>query len=291
MYVCVPDRAWEVMDMSEILLQGEMLEKRFTIQKALFTGKVVKEFTAVDGVSLELHRGETLGVLGESGSGKSTTGEILGDLQRPTSGCVLYKGKDIRSLSTEEYRIFRRNVQYIFQDPKGSMNPNARIESVLSEPLLTLGIEKDAKKRAQRAKAMCNMVGLEESVLQKYPSEISGGQCQRVAIGRALITEPEIIVCDEVVSALDVSVQAQILNLLNELQKRLQVSYLFISHDIGVVNYMADRIAVMFHGKLIEQGTAKEVLTHPKQIYTQQLLNSSFARRVPCQDESSLNMR
>lgn len=265
--------------MSEILLQGEALVKRFPLKKALFTGKVVKEFTAVDGVSLELHRGETLGVVGESGSGKSTTGEILGDLQQPTSGRVLYKGKDIRTLSAEEYRVFRRNVQYIFQDPKGSMNPNARIESILAEPLLTLGLEKDAQKRAGRAREMCAMVGLEESVLHKYPGEISGGQCQRVAIGRALITEPEIIVCDEVVSALDVSVQAQILNLLNDLQKRLQVSYLFISHDIGVVNYMADRIAVLLHGKLVEQGTAKEVLSHPTQAYTQQLLNCSFAKR------------
>ena len=265
--------------MTEVLLQGEALVKRYPTRRAPFTGRVLDQFTAVDGVTLELYRGETLGVVGESGSGKSTTGEMLGDLQQPTSGRVLYKGRDIRALSAEEYRVFRRNVQYVFQDPKGSMNPNARIENVLAEPLLTLRLEPDPRRRADRAREMCAMVGLEESVLRKYPGELSGGQCQRVAIARALITEPEIVVCDEPVSALDVSVQAQILNLLNDLQARLQVSYLFISHDIGVVNYMADRICVMLHGKLVEQGTPEEVLLHPRQAYTQQLLACSFARR------------
>ena len=266
--------------MSDLLLQGEGLVKRFPTRTSPFTGRVLETFTAVDGVSLELYRGKTLGIVGESGSGKSTTGEMLGDLQQPTSGRVLYKGKDIRTLSSEEYRVFRRNVQFIFQDPKGSMNPNARIESILAEPLMTLKIEPDPQKRIRRAHEMCYMVGLEESVLQKYPGEISGGQCQRVAIARALITEPEIIVCDEAVSALDVSVQAQILNLLNDLQAQLQVSYLFISHDIGVINYMADWIAVMLHGKLVEQGPPEKVLLHPDQAYTQQLLECSFAKRT-----------
>lgn len=265
--------------MAELLLQGENLVKQFPVQKTLFTGRVIKNFTAVDGVSLELYRGETLGIVGESGSGKSTTGEMLGGLQQPTSGRILYKGQDIRTLSRQESRIFRRNVQYVFQDPKGSMNASARIESILAEPLLTLQIEPDAKKRKERAKEMCGLVGLEESVLRKFPGELSGGQCQRVAIARALISEPEIVVCDEAVSALDVSVQAQILNLLNDLQRRLQVSYLFISHDISVVNYMADRIAVMLHGKLIEQGTPETVLQHPGSAYTRQLLDCSFAKR------------
>lgn len=265
--------------MAELLLQGENLVKQFPVQKTPFTGRVIKNFTAVDGVSLELYRGETLGIVGESGSGKSTTGEMLGGLQQPTSGRILYKGQDIRTLSRQESRIFRRNVQYVFQDPKGSMNASARIESILAEPLLTLQIEPDAKKRKERAKEMCGLVGLEESVLRKFPGELSGGQCQRVAIARALISEPEIVVCDEAVSALDVSVQAQILNLLNDLQRRLQVSYLFISHDISVVNYMADRIAVMLHGKLIEQGTPETVLQHPGSAYTRQLLDCSFAKR------------
>ena len=265
--------------MAELLLQGENLVKQFPVQKAPFTGRVTKNFTAVDGVNLELYRGETLGIVGESGSGKSTTGEMLGGLQQPTSGRVLYKGRDIRTLSRQEARVFRRNVQYVFQDPKGSMNASARIESILAEPLLTLQIEPDAQKRKERAKEMCGLVGLEESVLRKFPGELSGGQCQRVAIARALISEPEIVVCDEAVSALDVSVQAQILNLLNDLQRRLQVSYLFISHDISVVNYMADRIAVMLHGKLIEQDTPETVLQHPGSAYTRQLLDCSFAKR------------
>ena len=265
--------------MAELLLQGEDLVKQFPVQKAPFTGRVLKNFTAVDGVSLELYRGETLGIVGESGSGKSTTGEMLGGLQQPTSGSVLYKGQDIRTLSRQESRVFRRNVQYIFQDPKGSMNASARIESILAEPLLTLQIEPDAQKRRERAREMCGLVGLEKSVLRKYPGELSGGQCQRVAIARALISEPEVVVCDEAVSALDVSVQAQILNLLNDLQKRLQVSYLFISHDISVVNYMADRIAVMLHGKIIEQGTPEAVLQNPRNAYTRQLLDCSFVKR------------
>ena len=265
--------------MAELLLRGENLVKQFPVQKTPFTGRVIKNFTAVDGVNLELYRGETLGIVGESGSGKSTTGEMLGGLQQPTSGRTLYKGQDIRTLSRQEFRVFRRNVQYVFQDPKGSMNASARIESILAEPLLTLQIEPDAKKRKERAKEMCGLVGLEESVLRKFPGELSGGQCQRIAIARALISEPEIVVCDEAVSALDVSVQAQILNLLNDLQRRLQVSYLFISHDISVVNYMADRIAVMLHGKLIEQGTPETVLQHPGSAYTRQLLDCSFAKR------------
>ena len=171
--------------MAELLLQGEDLVKQFPVQKAPFTGRVLKNFTAVDGVSLELYCGETLGIVGESGSGKSTTGEMLGGLQQPTSGRVLYKGQDIRTLSRQEYRAFRRNVQYIFQDPKGSMNASARIESILAEPLLTLQIEPDAQKRRERARKMCGLVGLEESVLRKYPGELSGGQCQRVAIAGA----------------------------------------------------------------------------------------------------------
>lgn len=265
--------------MSEVLISCEGLVKEFPVKRAVFTGRVKEVFRAVDTVNLEVHAGETLGLVGESGSGKSTTGEILGDLQRPSAGTVKYRGKDIRSLSGAEYERYRRNVQFIFQDPKGSMNPNARIEAILTEPLITLKLESDPLRRKTLACEMCDAVGLERSVLRKFPAELSGGQCQRIAIARALITKPELIVCDEAVSALDVSVQAQILNLLKEVQRSFGLSYLFISHDIGVVNFMADRVAVMYRGKIVESGSADEVLLHPTQDYTKRLLEASFARR------------
>ena len=265
--------------MSEVLLSYKNIVKEFPTKRQFLTGKVKKVLRAVGDVSVELLSGETLGVVGESGSGKSTLGEILGDLQRPTSGVVEYRGRDVRSLSDKDYGVFRRNVQYIFQDPKGSMNPNARIEAILVEPLITLKLEKDPARRSALAKEMISAVGLEESVLQKFPTELSGGQCQRIAIARALITRPEIIVCDEAVSALDVSVQAQILNLLKDMQRRFGVAYLFISHDIGVVNFMADRVMVMYHGEIVERGSAEAVLLHPTQDYTRRLLEASFAKR------------
>lgn len=266
--------------MSDILLRGEDLVKEYAVKKMPLTGKVTKVFTALDGVSIELKAGETLGLVGESGSGKSTTGDILGDLQKPTKGTVFYKGKDIRSFTPEEYQVYRRNVQYIFQDPKGSMNPNARILDILEEPLITLKIEKSEAARRAKAEDMIQKVGLEKAILNKFPGEISGGQCQRIAVARALITEPEIIICDEAVSALDVSVQAQILNLLKDLQARLHVAYLFISHDIGVVYHMADRICVMKNGKIVERGIAEDVLEKPQHEYTRQLLECSFAKKA-----------
>lgn len=265
---------------NDAVLQCKDLVKDFVIKKAVFTGKPVKTFRAADNVDLTVMKGRTLGIVGESGSGKSTTAEMMGDLQKPTSGTVLYKGKDIRKLTKEEYSIYRRNVQFIFQDPKGTMNMNYRVLNILEEPLITLGLENDSVKRREKVEMICSKVGLEQSVLNKYPSELSGGQCQRIAIGRALITEPEVIICDEAVSALDVSVQAQILNLLRDIQKDLNISYLFITHDIGVVSYMADDIAVMQQGRVVEYNEASKVLNDPESEYTKQLLSSSFVRRV-----------
>ena len=260
------------------LLRGADILKTYPTERSILTGRVRKAVTAVNRVSLELYRGETLGIVGESGSGKSTTCDILGDLQRPTRGHVCYKGEDIRTLSAERYRVFRRNVQFIFQDPKGSLNAHARIEDVLTEPLITLRLEPVSSLRRRKALDLLQAVGLESSVMEKYPAELSGGQCQRIVIARALITEPEIIICDEAVSALDVSIQAQILNLLRDIQDRHDISYLFITHDMGVVNYMADRIAVMQHGRIVETGLTDDVLGHPQNDYTRQLIECSFAR-------------
>jgi oligopeptide transport system ATP-binding protein len=261
------------------LLSCDSIVKQYPTAKSVLTGRSVKSLTAVDHVSLELHHSETLGIVGESGSGKSTLCDILGDLQHPTSGQVFYKGSNIRTMSREQYRVYRRNVQFIFQDPKGSLNAHARIGDILVEPLITLKLESSGSRRRQMALELLESVGLEAAVIDKYPAQLSGGQCQRIVIARALITKPEVIVCDEAVSALDVSVQAQILNLLRDLQDEHNISYLFISHDIGVVNYMADRIAVMQHGRIVEQGLTDDVLQSPQNEYTKQLIACSFARR------------
>lgn len=265
--------------MNNSILSCSNIVKDFILKKAPVTGKTLKTLRAVDNISLELFAGETLGIVGESGSGKSTIGEILGDLQFPSSGEVFFGDTNIRNLKDIEYKNYRRNVQFIFQDPKGSMNPNYRIKSILEEPLITLDIENDPAERLLKVKKICSSVGLEESVLYKYPMELSGGQCQRVAIARALITNPQIIICDEAVSALDVSVQAQILNLLKDLQHTFGTSYIFITHDIGVVNFMSDRIIVMYHGKIVEQGNTVDILNNPSEDYTKKLLSASFARR------------
>jgi len=252
------------------------IRKEYVVKKHFFTGKVKEKVVAVKNVDFETEEGKTLGIVGESGSGKSTTGEIAGGLQEPIYGSVFYYGKNIAKMSDEEYMEFRRNVQFIFQDPKGSMDPNYKIGEILSQPILTLKIAKDKNEVNKLIDDMLEKVGLDTSVKNKYPGEISGGQCQRAAIARALVVKPKVIICDEPVSALDVSIQAQILNLLKELQKELNITYIFISHDIGVVNYMSDTIMVMSKGSVVEIGVAKQVLIHPKEEYTKKLIESAF---------------
>lgn len=252
------------------IISGEKITKRFPIESKEFFKK--KEFTALDEVSISIGKAGTIGVVGESGSGKSTLGEILGDLQKPTEGIVYYKGKDIRSFSKEEYGAYRKNVQFIFQNPQGSMNPYFKIEKVLIEPMKTLIKDIGEKEALEKIEEMIHQVGLDKTYLQKYPSELSGGQSQRIAIARALLLEPELVICDECVSALDVSVQAQILNLMKELQKRLGISYLFISHDIATVKYMSDDLLVLYKGNVVEKGPAEDILRDPEHEYTNKLL-------------------
>lgn len=252
------------------------IRKEFIVKKHFLTGRTREKVVAVKNASFEVKEGMTLGIVGESGSGKSTTGEIAGGLQNPTYGSVFYYGKKTSEMSTGEYDEYRHNVQFIFQDPRGSMDPNYTIGDNIAFPLVTIKSVKNKKEARKLVSDILVKVGLEAGIQNKYPSEISGGQCQRAAIARALVVSPRVIVCDEPVSALDVSIQAQILNLLKKLQKELKISYIFISHDIGVVNYMSDTILVMKSGNVVESGAAKDVLLHPKEAYTKKLLESAF---------------
>ena len=232
---------------------------------------------AVDGVSFSLRPATTLGILGASGSGKSTLADCAGGLTRPSSGRVLFDGVDVARLDRAGRRRMRRMVQYVFQDPRASMEDWFTVERVLGEPLEIFEPGLDAKARRTMCLDMLERVGLPGSVLTKRPGELSGGQSQRVAIARALLPGPSVVICDECTSALDVSVQAQIMNLLNDIQRDLGCAYILISHDIGVVGYMSDEILVMNAGRAVEQGPAREVLWSPKDPYTKALLEAAGA--------------
>lgn len=230
---------------------------------------------AVDGVSFSVMRAQTLGLVGESGCGKSTIGRQLVGLESPTEGSIFYDGRDLTALQKNpaEMRQIRTKLQMIFQDPYSSLNPRKHIYEILAQPMLYHGIsQKDTVRRDIRK--LLNMVGLPETVLGRYPHEFSGGQRQRIGIAKALSLNPEFIVCDEPVSALDVSIQAQILNLLKELQKELKLTLLFVGHGLGAVNYVSDRIAVMYLGRIVEYGDAQDIFAHPAHPYTQALLDA-----------------
>jgi peptide/nickel transport system ATP-binding protein len=230
---------------------------------------------AVSDVSISIPRGSTLALVGESGCGKTTLGKAIVQLLRGTAvieGRAMLEGRDLFKLQGEPLRLARRSVQMIFQDPYASLNPRMRVYDVLEEGLLTLRPELDAPARRARLEALIERVGLRADALQRHPHEFSGGQRQRIAIARALAVEPQLIVCDEPTSALDVSVQAQILNLLLELQAELGLSYLFITHHLGVVSYIADRVAVMHRGRIVESAPTGELLAHPRETYTRDLL-------------------
>ena len=227
----------------------------------------------VDGVSLRIAAGETLGLVGESGCGKSTLGRLIIQLVRAASGHVRFDGRDLARLSAAELRSLRKDLQVIFQDPRGSLDPTMAIRAIVAEPLKVHGIARGTK-RAQLADAMLAEVGLDKGLGDRRPAQLSGGQQQRVGIGRALITDPKLVVCDEPVSALDVSVQAQVINLLQDLKERLGVAYLFISHNLAVVRHLSDRVAVMYLGQIVEQGPAHDVFARPLHPYSRSLLAS-----------------
>jgi oligopeptide/dipeptide ABC transporter ATP-binding protein len=258
--------------MSAPVLEVDHLVKHFVIKRSPF-GAALATVKAVDGVSFALAAGETLALVGESGCGKSTVGRLIMRLIEPTAGRVLIDGTDIAAIRERDVRAFRRRVQLIFQDPYASLNPRMTIGQILAEPLMLHDIV-PARHRRERVAELLARVGLQPQFAARYPHEFSGGQRQRIVIARALAVEPKIIICDEPVSALDVSIRAQILNLLKELQGRLGLAYIFISHDLGVVKHIADRIAVMYLGRIVESGGADDVFADPRHPYTRALLSA-----------------
>ncbi len=267
------------------LLVVKGLEKHFPIRSGLLFERTVDQVRAVDDVSFEIAEGETLGLVGESGSGKSTTGYCVIQLLKPTSGSIVFEGKELTTLKREELRQMRREMQIVFQDPYASLDPRMTVGDIVAEPLVVHGIG-TKKDRRSRVRELLDVVGFDPSFTNRYPHEFSGGQRQRIGIARALALSPKLIVCDEPVSALDVSIQAQILNLLKDLQRDFGLTYLFIAHDLAVVRSMSDRIAVMNRGKLVEVGPAEEVYTNPKDEYTQALLSA-----VPVPDPRAMKER
>lgn len=257
----------------DVLLKAENLVVKFASGSSLF-GKTKSYFTAVNDVSFDIMKGETLGLVGESGCGKTTLGRALLRLIDPSSGKIIMNGKDITNISGEALSKLRKDVQLVFQDPYSSLNPRLTIGTAIAEPMKVMGILKNTVERKRRVAELLEKVNLPSRVMDRYPHEFSGGQRQRIVIARALSMNPDFLVCDESVSALDVSVQAQVLNLLNELKKDLGLTMLFISHDLSVVRYMCDRIMVMHEGRIIESGAAEDVYHHPQHHYTKTLLEA-----------------
>jgi oligopeptide transport system ATP-binding protein len=255
------------------LLKVTGLKKYFPVKSGILIERTVDHVKAVDDVSFELYPGETLGLVGESGSGKSTTGYCILQLIKPTEGSVIFLGKELVGMGREDLRKMRREMQIVFQDPYASLNPRMTVGNIVAEPLEVHGIG-NKKSRQQQVRELLEVVGFNPHFTNRYPHEFSGGQRQRIGIARALMLNPKLIVCDEPVSALDVSIQAQILNLLKDLQRDFELTYLFIAHDLAVVRAISDRIAVMNRGKLVEIGNAQEVYTNPKDPYTKALLSA-----------------
>jgi oligopeptide/dipeptide ABC transporter ATP-binding protein len=267
------DRARDESRGSDEVLVVQNLSKHFEVTRGFFGGRrgVVK---AVDDVSFAIRRGETLGLVGESGCGKTTTGRCVLQLEKPTSGSILFEGKDLAAASPSELRAVRRKMQVIFQDPYSSLNPRMTVGQIIAEPLAVHGIVPGRLARDTRVKELLSHAGLLPAMTRRYPHELSGGQRQRVGIARALAMEPSLIVCDEPVSALDVSIQAQIINLLEELQTSFGLTYLFVAHDLSVVRHLSDRVAVMYLGKIVEITDRQSLYESPQHPYTKALLSA-----------------
>lgn len=265
---------------TDVILKVENLKKYFPITAGFIIRRTVDNVKAVDDVSFEVFRGETLGLVGESGSGKSTTGRTVLQLYRPTAGKVYFEGEDLTSLSPTKLRHKRRDMQMIFQDPYASLNPRMNVGRIVGEPLIVHQIG-TKEERETRVAQLLELVGLNPYYVNRYPHEFSGGQRQRIGIARALALDPSFIVCDEPISALDVSIQAQVVNLLQDLQEELGLTYLFIAHDLSMIRYICDRVAVMFLGKIVEIGPTDSVYDDPRHPYTKLLLSA-----VPIPDPS-----
>ena len=267
--------------MSE-LLKVNNLSKVYQSSGGLFEKKA--KVSALQDVSFTLAKGETLGIVGESGCGKSTLGRIISRLDTPTTGEIIYKGEDLAKKSLAKLRPLRKEIQFIFQDPYASLNPRRQIGAIIEEPMRINGIGK--AERQARALSLLEKVGLDKDSYERYPHEFSGGQRQRVVIARALTLQPELIIADEPVSALDVSIQAQVLNLFKELQEELKLTYIFVAHDLGVVRHISDRIAVMYLGKIVEIGKVEDIYNNPQHPYTKALLSA-----IPRIDQNAKNTR
>src|SRR5438874_1519540 len=255
-----------------VLVEAEGLVKRFVARRSIF-GRPLAHVNAVDGVSFTVEAGKTLALVGESGSGKSTVGRLVLRLIEPTAGHVRFAGQDVFAFNEAHTRAYRRQAQLVFQDPYASLNPRMTVGDILGEPIALHDIVPPARRRERVAQVM-ELVGLEPRFAPRYPHEFSGGQRQRIVIARALAVEPKLIVCDEPVSALDVSIRSQVLNLLRDLQRRLGLAYIFISHDLAVVKHIADRVAVMYLGRIVESAACEAIFAEPRHPYTQALLSA-----------------
>ena len=258
----------------DVLLRVLNLKMHFPITRGIILQRQVGSIKAVDGISFDLMRGETLGLVGESGCGKSTTGRAILQLYEPTAGEVIFEGQDLTDINSGDLRRMRRRMQMIFQDPYASLNPRMTVGSIVGEPLEVHKIGGSRREQQQRVQELLEIVGLNPYFINRYPHEFSGGQRQRIGVARALAVNPSFIVCDEPISALDVSIQAQVINLLEDLQSELGLTYLFIAHDLSVVRHISDRIAVMYLGKIVEVADREELYENPLHPYTQALLSA-----------------